>query len=158
TRSKKIRLVRGDPKPFARPGYVPVLTAKQHNTTQNEDYVSASPLNSANIPRFSASNPPQAEYQTHPADERGHGSLSCAAARALRQMGDNHSYAEMFNKVKTLIQADRPQQIPMVEGNGSQQVFAGKFLPDVKQSLVDHWVSDTSFIFNHGLMHGIYPG
>ena len=45
-----------------------------------------------------------------------------------------------------------------MEGNGSQQVFAGNFLPLNQQILVDHWVSDTSFIINHGLMHGIHPG
>ncbi|MCU0394635.1 MAG: caspase family protein [Chitinophagaceae bacterium] len=158
TRSSQFAIVRGDPTPFANPEYVPRLKAELGRSNQAEGFMSSQPLATSNMVVFSASSPNQVNYETHDAAGKGVGSLSYALARALQRMDANTTYGDLFRQVKSMIQADYPQQLPMMEGDDRQQVFGGQYLPRSEQQVVDHWTSDTSFVVNMGQLQGIYPG
>jgi hypothetical protein len=158
TRSGSFAIVRGDPTPFASPEYKPKLKTSLAQASAAEGFMSAAPLATSNMVVFSASSPNQVNYETHDAAGKGVGSLSYAVARAMQRMNARTTYADLFSSVKAFIQAEHPQQLPMMEGDGSQQVFAGSYQPIVKQQQVDKWTSDSVFLVNMGQLQGIYPG
>ncbi|HSC54139.1 MAG TPA: caspase family protein [Phnomibacter sp.] len=158
TRSVNFAIVRGDPVPFASPEYIPKLKTNLSKTTAAEGFMSAAPLATANMVVFSASSPNQVNYETHDAAGKGVGSLSYAIAKALQRMPSSGSYADLFSQVKAFIQSEYPQQLPMMEGDGTQKIFAGNYLPQLKQIRVDKWTSDTVFVVNMGELQGVYPG
>lgn len=158
TRSGSFAIVRGDPTPFASPEYKPKLKTNLAQLSVAEGFMSAAPLATSNMVVFSASSPNQVNYETHDATGKGVGSLSYAVARAMQRMGAGTTYADFFSSVKAFIQAEYPQQLPMMEGDGTQRVFAGSYQPQVKQQQVDKWTSDSVFLVNMGQLQGIYPG
>lgn len=158
TRSGSIAITRGDPTPFASPEYKPKLKTTLGGRMAGEAFMSAAPLNTANMVVFSASSPNQVNYETHDAKGQGVGSLSYAVAKALQQLPRQATYQQLFASVKSMIQAEYQQQLPMMEGDGTQQVFAGSYLPQSKQLQVDRWTSDSTFIIQQGQLQGIYAG
>lgn len=158
TRSGSIAITRGDPTPFASPEYKPRLKTTLGGRMTGEAFMSAAPLNTANMVVFSASSPNQVNYETHDATGRGVGSLSYAVARSLQQLPPQATYQQLFASVKSMIQAEYQQQLPMMEGDGTQRVFAGNYLPQNSVLQVDRWTSDSTFIIQQGQLQGIYAG
>lgn len=158
TRSGSIAITRGDPTPFASPEYKPKLKTTLGGRMAGEAFMSAAPLNTANMVVLSASSPNQVNYETHDDKGQGIGSLSYAVARALQQLPRSATYQQLFASVKSMIQAEYQQQLPMMEGDGTQQVFAGSYQPQSKQMQIDRWTSDSTFIIQQGQLQGIYAG
>ncbi len=111
---------------------------------------------SSNMVVISAASPNQVNYETKDPDGQGVGSLSIAFTRAMGELDKGSDYRILFEKIKARIQADFPDQIPMVEGNTSQQIFEGKYLEQSELVTISRWLSDSSFSINQGELHGLY--
>lgn len=157
TRSQQLGVVRGDPTPFKIPGKKNERIMGNMGLAET-DFFGTDGESKANIVSFSASSPTQVNFETKDASNRNVGSLSYAFTKALADLPANASYADLFFRVKAMIQAWIPIQFPMMEGNGKQQVFAGKYNPAGNAIYVDRWSGDTAITIKMGSLQQISPG
>jgi hypothetical protein len=156
TRSASLGKVRGDPEPFKIPGKKNELI-KAGIGDQN-DFIGGDAMGRGNIVTFSASSPTQVNRETIDANEKGVGSLTFALSKALTDLPEGATYSDLFYRVKAMIQAWIPLQFPMMEGNGKQQVFAGKYSSSAEVTYVDRWAGDTAITIKMGSLQEISPG
>jgi hypothetical protein len=158
TRGNEFAICRGEPTPFQKPGYVPKNTINFEDLARQEAGMFESGKDAANMIVFSASSPNQVNYETKDQNSEGVGSLSYAFAKALSDLKEGSDYNFLFQKVKAQIQANYPMQIPMIEGNKSQEIFSGKFVPKQDIITVQKWFNDSTFSVNVGLLNSLQPG
>lgn len=152
-RGAKDFVARGTPVPFSKPGFKPNI---QTSLGSNQDDFLGSGL--GNFVVISASNPHQVNFETKDADQQGVGSLSYAFAKALGDLKEKVNYDMLFRKIKAIIQAQFPQQIPMIEGDITLQVFGGEIIPQQSYIGIEKWVNDTAMLINVGFLHNISKG
>ncbi len=156
TRAQALAVARGTPTPFKLPGggaknFKPAGAAAS-------DFLSNSNIEKANVVVFSASSPVQINYETMDANQQGVGSLSYGFAKALASLPAGATYADLFYRVKASIQANLPDQSPMMEGNGNQQLFAGQYNIPKNRLFIDRWLTDSSFVLPIGSLQQWAPG
>ncbi len=156
TRSASLGKVRGDPEPFKIPGKKNELIKAGIN--DQNDFIGGNAMGRGNVVTFSASSPTQVNRETKDANDVGVGSLTYALSKALADLPEGASYSDLFYRVKAMIQAWIPMQFPMMEGNGKQQVFAGKYNSAADITYVDRWAEDTAVTIKMGSLQQISPG
>jgi metacaspase-1 len=154
SRGTQFAIARGEPIPFQTPQYKPKLT-KSANTLDGFAEGSSS---LGNMIVFSASSPNQVNYETKDAENNGVGSLSLAFSKAINDLPENTNYYLLFQKIKALIQASYPTQIPMVEGDLYQQVFSGAYTKRDEVLGINKWLNDSTFIINAGSIDNVNKG
>lgn len=157
TRGNEFGICRGDATPFQSPGYHPKenLAPKEINTTQG--FLKLTENNDANMVVISASSPNQMNYETKDVSQIGVGSLSYAFAKAISNLHEGTDYAILFQKIKSQIQANIPTQIPMIEGDISQEVFSGKFIHREENFKIEKWsTNDSTFYINAGVLDNVF--
>lgn len=150
TRGKEIFQARGTPMPFTIPGYKPKIRVDFAASGKQEESFLGGNGQLGNTIVFSASSPNQVNFETKDAESHGVGSLSYALAKALTDLKPGSSYNYLFERVRALIQAKFPQQIPMAEGNLNQEVFGGNFITPESYISIQRWVNDSTFYINAG--------
>lgn len=158
TRGTEFTICRGEPTPFQKPGYVPKNTIDLSDLAKQEATMFEASKDAANMIVFSASSPSQVNYETKDQNAEGVGSLSYAFSKALNDLQSGSDYNYLFQKVKAQIQANYPMQIPMIEGNTSQEVFSGRYIPKQEIISVQKWFNDTTFSINMGLLNSLQSG
>jgi metacaspase-1 len=156
TRGQELAITRGDPTPFRIPGKrktPPAFTNKPAS-----EMLSSEAVQGGNVVVYSASSPTQVNYETMDAAQQGVGSLTYAFAKSMSELPGDASYAILFYRIKAKIQAWIPAQIPMMEGNASQALFAGEFLKNPTQQYIDRWASDSTFTIKWGSLHDLAAG
>lgn len=156
TRADGFLVARGAPKPLAPNDYVPVI--KLDLGSEGRGFSDSRVLE--NMIVFSASGPDQLNYQTKDENGEGVGVLSYAFAKTSMEMKPGDNYALMFEKIKARIQANKPNQVPIMEGNGRREVFGGKFSGTDEIIGVNNsqWRDDTTFVLERGYLHDLRPG
>ena len=143
---------RGTPTPFSKPGYKPNITT---TLGAENDFLG---VGTGNYVVISASNPHQVNFETKDAESQGVGSLSYAFAKAISEVEKGSSYSMLFRKIKAMIQAQFPQQVPMIEGDVNLQIFGGNIIPPETYIGIEKWVTDTSMLINIGFLNNIAKG
>jgi hypothetical protein len=154
TRGADVFVARGTPIPFSKPGYKPNISTTLGGG-EEKDFIGSG---MGNFVVISASNPHQVNFETKDADNQGVGSLSYAFARALGELQKGTSYEMLFRKIKALIQAQFPQQIPMIEGSVQLEVFGGNMIPQESYIGIEKWLNDTSMLINVGFLNNVSKG
>ncbi len=156
TRAQDLAVARGVPVPFR----IPVAQKESYRPGGNtaSDFLSTSNIEKGNVVVYSASSPTQVNYETTDAGNSGVGSLSYGFAQALAAMPEGATYSDLFYRIKARIQSTIPAQLPMMEGNGKQQLFSGNYTAGIDKVLIDRWISDTSFTFKMGSLHQLASG
>ncbi|HEX6333803.1 MAG TPA: caspase family protein [Flavisolibacter sp.] len=162
TRSASFTTARGEPVPFMDPeNPVDANTA----ATLDDSFFSRLAGDAANMVVISGSGPHQQNFQTELSINGSReeiGSLTYAFYRAMNELPAGADYELLFRKIRAMIQAHHPNQIPMVEGNTSQLVFQGKFQSgnaSIPLTTTDHrLLADTIFKIPKGLTDGVAPG
>lgn len=157
TRSAALGIVRGDPTPFKIPGKKNIVTSSRTTNVVSE-MLSSEAIAKGNVVVFSASSPTQVNYETFDANTQGVGSLTYAFSKAMTEIPEGASYSELFYRVKAKIQAWIPQQLPMMEGDGNQKLFAGQYTAGSSNVYIDRWASDTTFTVKLGSLHQLADG
>lgn len=155
TRGEKIFTARGTPVPFSKPGYKPNIKTALGGDAEEKDFIGAG---MGNFVVISASNPHQVNFETKDPDGQGVGSLSYAFAKALGELQKGSSYEMLFRKIKAMIQAQFPQQIPMIEGKTDLEVFGGKIIPQESYIGIERWLNDSSMLINVGFLNNVSKG
>jgi metacaspase-1 len=154
SRGTQFAIARGEPIPFQSPQYKPQL---KKNATDLDGFTEGS-SSLGNMIVFSASSPNQVNYETKDAENNGVGSLSLAFSKAINDLPENTNYYLLFQKIKALIQASYPTQIPMVEGDLYQQVFSGAYTKRNEVLGISKWLNDSTFIVNAGSIDNVNKG
>lgn len=151
TRSAEFAVTRGEASPFKSPEYKPSFV---HNV---KDGFADEGASAANMIVLSAASPNQLNYETMDVNAKGVGSLSYALARALSELPANSNYNMLFNRIKSEIQSNHPIQWPMMEGNGSQEIFGNKYV--AYDDIIEvTWEPDNqTFRIPAGTLQGITP-
>jgi metacaspase-1 len=128
TRAESFAVTRGDPVPFPDPENpldsvinLSAAEARQGFFESNADSLS-------NMVVISGSAPHQENKQLVINYEEL-GSLSYSFYKAMSDMPAGNNYGLLFEKIKTIIQAYIPDQVPVIEGNTRQVIFSGKYTP-----------------------------
>ena len=159
TRGNEFGICRGDAIPFQSPGYHPKESITIKGSTEAQGFLKLSENNDANMVVISASSPNQMNYETKDINQAGVGSLSYAFAKAVTNLHEGTDYNILFQKIKAQIQANIPTQVPMIEGNISQEVFSGKFIRREENFKIEKWASyDSTFYINAGVLDNINNG
>jgi metacaspase-1 len=157
TRSQQLGVVRGDPTPFKIPGKKNERIVGSVALNEN-DFFGTDGNSRANVVTFSASSPTQVNFETFDANNKGVGSLTYAFSKALAELPPDATYSNVFFRVKAMIQAWIPIQFPMMEGNGSQLLFAGQYKAAENAVYIDRWSGDTAFTVKIGSLQQLSPG
>lgn len=164
TATRSAGIVRGDPVPLQQNNYKPNVVI---DLSKNPEVGLLENMGTdmGSLVVFSGSSPNQVNKETK--DDKGNnvGSLSYAFAKAITSLPTNCNYQLLFQKVKTIIQADEPAQIPMFEGNGALKVFSNQFVPlkeiitaDLLLNNQKNGFNDTTFFISRGLFHNVHIG
>jgi hypothetical protein len=156
TRAQALAVARGTPTPFKLPGAA--TNAYRTPNGAASEFLSSSNLQKANVVVFSASSPIQINYETVDDQQQGVGSLSYCFAQSLATLPAGATYADLFYRVKANIQSRIPNQIPMMEGNANQQLFAGNYKNPESRLYIDRWVTDSSFVLAAGSLQQLIAG
>ena len=165
TATRSAGVVRGDPFPLQQNNYKPnvIIDLAKQPEVGLLDNLNSNTMGSLVV--FSGSSPNQVNRETKDESGRGVGSLSYAFAKAITTLPNNVNYNSLFQKIKAIIQADEPSQIPMFEGNGALKVFSNQYIPikeiitaDMLLNNKDNGFNDTTFFINRGLFHNIHIG
>lgn len=156
TRAQELAVARGTPVPFRIPGAN--KDGYRPGGSVASDFLNASNIEKGNVVVYSASSPTQVNYETKDANDEGVGSLSYGFAQGLATMPANATYSDLFYRIKAKIQATIPAQLPMMEGNGQQQLFSGNYRSGNQDVVINRWLSDSSFTFRMGSLHQLAAG
>lgn len=126
TRDEGFAVTRGEPVPFQDPenplDSVINLSAAEVKRGFFEDQGDSL----SNMVVISASSPHQVNKQIVINNEEL-GSLSYSFYKALTEMAAGNTYELLFEKIRATMQGFIPEQIPMMEGQGQQLIFSGKY-------------------------------
>jgi hypothetical protein len=156
TRGNEFAICRGTPTPFQSPTYKPKSVIDLADRAKYEEGFLQN--SASNMVVISAASPNQVNYETKDPEGQGVGSLSIAFAKAMGELEKGSNYRYLFEKIKSKIQSDFPMQIPMIEGNTSQAIFEGKYVPQSELITINEWLSDSTFSINQGELHGLNTG
>ena len=156
TRGNEFSICRGTPKPFQSPDYSPKNTLNLLERASGQDGFMQD--QASNMIVISAASPNQVNYETKDPDGQGVGSLSIAFAKSMGELDKGSDYRYLFEKIKSKIQGDFPMQIPMIEGNTSQEIFEAKYVQQSELITINEWLSDSTFSINQGELHGLNKG
>ncbi|MBI3717487.1 MAG: caspase family protein [Sphingobacteriales bacterium] len=156
---------RGTPIPFTFGKYQPNTQLQMNSGAGDEEsFIGDGTDTLSNMVVISASAAHQQNFQLW--DDKGAdvGSLSFAFAKAMADVKPGDDYELLFEKIKARIQAGIPTQIPMIEGNLTQQIFEGKFnkpSDDIVLTIAKtdkQAKEDSVFVINKGALDNISKG
>lgn len=128
TRAEGFAVTRGDPVPFPDPENPLDSVINLAASEARRGFFESNADSLSNMVVISGSAPHQENKQLV-VDHEELGSLSYAFYKAMSDMPPGNSYALLFEKIKTIIQAYVPDQVPVIEGNARQVIFSGKYTP-----------------------------
>ena len=126
TRDESFAVTRGEPIPFADPENPMDSVINLSAAETRQGFFEAAADSLSNMVVISASSPHQVNKQVIINSEEL-GSLSYSFYKALQEMTAENTYELLFEKIRATMQAFIPEQIPMMEGNGQQVIFNGKY-------------------------------
>jgi len=162
SRSAESLVSRGNPKPF-----IDCLAGaeKYFADVPETGFIGKSSDTAGNMVVISASGPHQQNYQIQLSDKKRKdgmeqvGSLSYAFYKAITELGPESDYQLLFEKIKAVIQANIPGQLPMIEGNTQQRVFSGLYNKEEKgYATIRQVIGETGFSIEKGLLNNIAAG
>ncbi|MCE3281647.1 MAG: hypothetical protein K0Q66_384 [Chitinophagaceae bacterium] len=148
-------VARGKPEPFKKAGYTDDTKFVLGGSSANEFFGGD---NVGNMIVISASSPQQVNYEMKDSYNAGVGSLSYAFANAITSLKPGSTYAVLFEKIKSQIQAKFPSQIPMIEGKTNQEIFSNNYIVPESYIAVQQWLNDSMFSINAGMLSNINRG
>ncbi len=163
TRADDFPASRGEPVPFPDPEN-PYNAADISDLDKKETFLDIQPDSLSNMVVISGSGPHQINKQVLVNKEEV-GSLSYGFYKAMSELTAGHDYAVLYEKIKSSIQAIIPDQLPMIEGNTSQEIFSGRYLPVRERNIIRVGLkeaasnsSDSVFTLNRGMMDQLSVG
>lgn len=126
TRDENFAVTRGEPIPFPDPENPLDSVINLSATETKQGFFETIADSVSNMVVISASSPHQVNKQLIINNEEL-GSLSYSFYKALNEMTPGNTYELLFEKIRANMQAFIPEQIPMIEGNGQQVIFSGKY-------------------------------
>ncbi len=164
TATRSAGIVRGDPIPCQRYGYKPNVVIDL-NKNPEVGLLENMGKDMGALVVFSGSSPNQVNRETK--DDKGNnvGSLSYAFAKSITNLPANANYQKLFEKIKAIIQADEPTQVPMFEGNAALKVFSNQYtvlkeiiIADMFLNNAKNGFNDTTFFIGRGAYNNIRTG
>lgn len=163
TRADDFPASRGEPVPFPDPEN-PYNPADVSDLDKKEAFLDVLSDTLSNMVVISGSGPHQINKQIFVNNEEV-GSLSYGFYKAMSEMAAGNDYSVLYEKIKSSIQAVIPDQLPMIEGNTSQVIFSGRYLPVQDRMIIrvgtketTATVSDSIFTLNRGMMDQLAVG
>lgn len=161
SRAVDASISRGTPVPFTFGKYQPDSNLP---FADEDSFIGDGKDSLSNMVVISASAAHQQNFQLW--DDKGVdvGSLSFAFAKAMADIKPGDDYELLFEKIKARVQAGIPTQIPMIEGNLTQQVFEGKFNKPSDEIILTiaktdkQAKEDSVFVINKGAFDNISKG
>ncbi len=126
TRDESFAVARGEPIPFADPENPMDSIINLSAAEVRQGFFEAAADSLSNMVVISASSPHQVNKQIIINNEEL-GSLSYSFYKAINEMTTGNTYELLFEKIRANMQAFIPEQIPMLEGNGLQEIFSGRY-------------------------------
>ena len=163
TRDESFAVTRGEPIPFPDPENPMDSVINLSEAEARQGFFEAVADSVSNMVVISASSPQQVNKQIIINNEEL-GSLSYSFYKALNDMSAGNTYELLFEKIRANMQAFIPEQIPMLEGNGLQQIFSGKYKPKAEKIYIrvgyrgSTGNEDSIFMVDRGLMDNIASG
>ena len=163
TRDESFAVTRGEPIPFPDPENPMDSVINLSEAEARQGFFEAVADSVSNMVVISASSPQQVNKQIIINNEEL-GSLSYSFYKALNDMSAGNTYELLFEKIRANMQAFIPEQIPMLEGNGLQQIFSGKYKPKAEKIYIrvgyrgSTGNEDSVFMVDRGLMDNIASG
>lgn len=163
TRDESFAVTRGEPIPFPDPENPMDSVINLSEAEARQGFFEAVTDSVSNMVVISASSPQQVNKQIIINNEEL-GSLSYSFYKALNDMSAGNTYELLFEKIRANMQAFIPEQIPMLEGNGLQQIFSGKYKPKAEKIYIrvgyrgSTGNEDSVFMVDRGLMDNIASG
>jgi hypothetical protein len=162
SRASTALVSRGDPRPF----YDCLKGQEKYFTGMPEtNFLGNSSSEVSNMVVISASGPHQQNYQIQLPNKNFKGgieqvgSLSYGFYKAAIELGAGADYQLLFEKIKAIIQANIPGQLPMIEGNTSQVVFSGLYnKEEAGYATVRQVIGEKGFSIEKGLLSNIAVG
>jgi hypothetical protein len=163
TRADDFPTSRGEPVPFPDPEN-PYNPSDFSDIDDNGGFFDDPADSLSNMVVISGSGPHQENKQMVVNNEEV-GSLSYSFFKAINDLPAESTYGLLFQKIKTAIQAVIPDQVPLIEGNATQVIFSGKYLPKENKNYIRVGVKelpegavDSLFILNLGKMDNMKNG
>lgn len=163
TRADDFPASRGEPVPFPDPEN-PYNPADVSDLDKKEAFLDIQQDSLSNMVVISGSGPHQINKQVLVKNEEV-GSLSYGFYKAMTEIAAGNDYAVLYEKIKASIQAVIPDQLPMIEGNTSQEIFSGRYLPGRERNIIrvglketSPATSDTIFTLKQGIMDQLAVG
>ena len=163
TRDESFAVTRGEPIPFADPENPLDSVINLAGAEAKEGFFETIADSVSNMVVLSASSPHQVNKQVIINNEEL-GSLSYSFYKALNEMTAGNTYELLFEKIRATMQAFIPEQIPMMEGNGQQIIFNGKYKAKEDKVYIrvgykgSSGTEDSVFMVDKGLMDNIATG
>ena len=163
TRSESFAVTRGEPVPFPDPENPLDSVINLSAAEAKQGFFETMTDSISNMVVISASSPHQENKQVIINNEEL-GSLSYSFYKALNEMQAGSTYEFLFEKIRASIQAFIPEQLPMMEGNGQQIIFSGKYKSKEDKVYVrvgykgSSGTEDSIFTIDKGMMDNIANG
>lgn len=158
TRGNEFGICRGEPVPFKSPGYTVSASLQLAATTGADGFADGTPAALGNMITISASSPNQVNYEIKDHQQKGVGSLSYVLAQSLNNLPADTDYETLFSMIRAGIQSQIPTQVPMIEGDISQEVLGNKYIARQESISILQWISDSTFYINAGMLTGLNAG
>jgi hypothetical protein len=163
TRAEGFAITRGDPVPFPDPENPMDTVINLTAAEARQGFFEANADSLSNMVVFSGSGPHQENKQLV-INHEDLGSLSYAFYTAMSDMAPGNNYGLLFEKIKAIIQAYVPDQVPVIEGNPRQVIFSGNYTPMEEKLFVRVGIKtipaaeDSVFTIEKGMMDNITMG
>ena len=163
TRSESFAVTRGEPVPFYNPENPLDSVINLSAAEAMQGYFETLTDSISNMVVISASSPHQENKQVIINNEEL-GSLSYSFYKALNEMQAGNTYELLFEKIRASIQSFIPEQMPMIEGNGNQIIFTGKYKSKEDKTYIrvgykgSSGTEDSIFTVDKGMMDNISIG
>ena len=163
TRDESFAVTRGEPIPFPDPENPLDSVINLSAAEAKQGFFETIADSISNMVVLSASSPHQVNKQVIINNEEL-GSLSYSFYKALNEMSAGNTYGLLFEKIRATMQAFIPEQIPMMEGNGQQIIFSGKYKAKEDKIYIrvgykgSSGNEDSIFMVDKGLMDNIANG
>ncbi|MCU7551966.1 caspase family protein [Chitinophagaceae bacterium LB-8] len=107
---------------------------------------------------FSAARASEASFEVTDDANQGMGALTYAICKAFENLDAGITYRSLFSKVQAIVQAKRPGQYPVLEGNGiDRKLFGGKFVQQ-KPFVEIEKIKGTELTLKSGKLVGLDSG
>ena len=155
TRGDNVAISRGthirfEPKDYEKTIDKKSVTPNQYEALDDKDLL-------ANMVVISPVSPNEENYEVKDPEMNNVGPLSYAFSRAVSQISGEINYQILFEKIRTDIHFWRATQNPMIEGDLSQKVLGGKYIP-VGEIVRVNWTSDKTIELPRGILHNVFEG